>query len=94
MSQRPNNMQQHLNLIQNQISTLQQQINSIQSVINEIYKLMNTRTEDIVMREHKLQTDINDIKLFLKTKLGAPDASRLKDLMKARLANEHCDYRN
>ena len=80
MSQsRPANVQQHLALLEKQIG--------------ELFKLVNLRTEDIIKREFKLQNDINDMKLFLKTKLGAPDASRLKDLMKLRLINERDDYR-
>jgi peptidoglycan hydrolase CwlO-like protein len=94
MSRTPNNMQQHLSLLQNQINTMQQQLNTMQTNINELFKIINVRTEDIIMREHKLQNDINDMKLFLKTRLGAPDSSRLKDLMKIRLANERFDYRN
>lgn len=83
---RPANSQQHMTLIQNQISVLQNQI-------ADLFKLVSVRTEDIVVRQHKLQIDINDMKQFLKTKLGAPDASRLKELMNLRLKNERCDYR-
>jgi hypothetical protein len=76
---RPTNSQQHMTLIQNQIA--------------DLFKLVNVRTEDIIVRQHKLQIDINDMKQFLKTKFGAPDASRLKDLMNARLKQERFDYR-
>lgn len=93
MAQRPANVQQHLTLLQNQINAMQQQLNTIQSHLVEVFKLVNARTEDVILREAKLQTDLNDMKLFLKTRLGAPDASRLKDLMKARLAGERFDYR-
>jgi hypothetical protein len=87
MSQgRPSNMQQHLALLQNQMTAQQNQI-------DHLIKLVNVRTEDVILRQHKVQTDINDMKLFLKTKLGAPDASRLKDLMKSRLDRERFDYR-
>lgn len=79
--------------MQSQIQSMQSQIQSMHTQINELFKIINIRTEDIIVREHTLQNDINDIKLFLKTKLGAPDSSKLKDIMKTRLIQERFDYR-
>jgi hypothetical protein len=79
--------------MQSQLVSIQNQLNAQNQQIAELFKIINVRTEDMITRQHKLQTDINDIKLFLKTKLGAPDSARLKDLMKMRLANERFDYR-
>ena len=80
--------------LQQQISSLQNQLNSLQIQLNELFKLTSIRTEETIKCIHKLQIDVNDTKLFLRTKLGAPDASRLKDLMKMRLTNERFDYRS
>lgn len=77
--QRPTNSQQHMTLIQNQIA--------------DLFKLVSVRTEDIIVRQHKLQNDINDMKKFLKTRLGAPDSAQMKEIMNIRLKNEKVDYR-
>lgn len=76
----------------NQSSNLQAQINSIQQSQAELFKMMESRTRDIIERIHKLQTDQIEIKMFLKTRLGAPDSSRLKDIMKKRLDSEKLYY--
>jgi hypothetical protein len=84
--QRPANVQQHIAIIQNQIVELR-------TYVAELTKLTEERTRQIILREQKLQNDINDMKQFLKTRLGAPDASKLKDIMKNRLVQERFDYR-
>lgn len=84
---------QNNQLLHNQLGAIREQINTQNANMAELFKLVHSRTEDIIVRQQKLQNDINDIKLFLKTRLGAPDSSRLKDIMKMRLANERFDYR-
>lgn len=84
---------QNNQLLHNQLGLIREQINTQNANTAELFKLVHSRTEDIIVRQQKLQNDINDIKLFLKTRLGAPDSSRLKDIMKMRLANERFDYR-
>jgi hypothetical protein len=81
------------NQVYGQLNSIREQINTQNTNMAELFKLVHSRTEDIIVRQQKLQNDINDIKLFLRTRLGAPDSSRLKDIMKLRLANERFDYR-
>ena len=81
------------NQVYGQLNSIREQINTQNANMTELFKLVHSRTEDIIVRQQKLQNDVNDIKLFLRTRLGAPDSSRLKDIMKLRLANERFDYR-
>lgn len=51
----------------------------------ETFNMLNGRTKQIIEEMHEM-------KLFLRARLGAPDASKLKDIMTVRLRNERDKY--
>lgn len=70
----------------------QVQIDELKKMIIDLFKLNESRSRDIIGRLQKLHNDQIELKIFLKTRLGAPDASRLKDIMKQRLDRERFSY--
>lgn len=89
---RPPNIQPRQSNIQPPRQSNIQQSNYPPAEERDVFRLTESRTRDIIDRLHKLQNDINETKIFLRTRLGAPDASRLKDIMKQRLAHERFAY--
>jgi len=73
--------------------SIQAQLQNIQRTQGELFRLTENRTRDMTERLHKVQNDLVEIKLFLRTRLGAPDSSRLKDIMKQRLEHERFNYK-
>ncbi len=51
----------------------------------KIFKMMDSRTKQIL-------EELNEMRMFLRVKLGAPDSSKLKDIMVRRLRDERNNY--
>ena len=64
---------------------------ALHNQIKDLTNLVHKRTEEIIIRQNKLQSDINDIKLFLKTRLGN-EPTNLKDILKVKLQKEKTIY--
>ncbi len=76
----------------NAYPNIQAQILSISKSQAELFKLIDIRTRDLIDRIHKLQKEQSDLKLFIKMKMGAPDESKLKDILLKKLEKENTSY--